>query len=85
MEIPLNFLVASDYRFRPGVDVSVLPVNRMATPEFVNDGPTFMIVLSFLVLFQMDIIFFIVHAVCFILELFGNYYRSCSMTNYNFK
>lgn len=81
----LNLLVTSEYRFRPGVDMSVLPVNRMAIPEFDTDGPTFLTFLSFLVLFQMDIIFFIVYAVYFILELFGNYYRSCSMTNYNLK
>lgn len=54
--------------------MSDLPVNRMATPEPDFDGPTFLTVLVSLVVFQIEKCnFFMAHAICFILEIFGCY------------
>lgn len=55
MEMLLNFLVILDCRFRPWVDMSNLPLNRMTTGKSDFDMPKFLTVLDYLVLFKMEI------------------------------
>lgn len=62
--------------------MSDLPLNRMTHPKSYFEGPALLTVLDCLVLFRTEIhnFFFMAHAVCFILEIFGWDYRWCSVT-----